>query len=253
MRLVIETVADVPMIAPGDDLAALLVAALKTGGHNLSDRDAVVVAQKIVSKAEGRLVDLATVEPSTKAVELARATDKDSRLVEVILSESTEVIRHRPGVLIVEHRSGVVMANAGVDRSNVKASGMKEPVLLLPKDADASAALLKAALDRAFEANLAVVISDSVGRAWRNGTVGLALGCAGLPALDDRRGTADLFGRTLEVTEVALADSVAAAAALVMGEGAEGRPLAVVRGLDWRGAPSGAGALIRAKALDLFR
>lgn len=253
MRVAIEAVDGVPLVKPGDDLAAVVLGALEASGLTLANQDVIVVAQKIVSKAEGRLVDLATVAPSPRAVELGRATDKDPRLIEVILSESVEVVRHKPGVIVVEHKLGFVMANAGVDRSNVSADGMKEPVLLLPADPDRSAVALKAALDKAFAADVGVVISDSVGRAWRNGTVGLALGAAGLPALDDRRGRPDLFGRKLEVTEVALADQIAAAAAIAMGEGDEGRPLVLVRGVSWTAPARPAKDLIRPKAMDLFR
>lgn len=253
MRLVLETVDGVPLVKPGDDLAAVVIGAFEKSGLSLADQDVVVVAQKIVSKAEGRLVDLAAVTPSPRAVELGKATDKDPRLIEVILGESVEVVRHKPGVIVVEHRLGFVMANAGVDRSNVKADGMKEPVLLLPADPDGSASTLKAALDKAFGADVGIVISDSVGRAWRNGTVGLALGAAGLPALDDRRGRPDLFGRKLEVTEVAVADQIAAAAAILMGEGDEGRPLVLVRGISWTAPARPAKDLVRPKTVDLFR
>lgn len=253
MRVAIEAIDGVPLVKPGDDLAAVVLGALEASGLTLANQDVIVVAQKIVSKAEGRLVDLAAVAPSARAVELGRATDKDPRLIEVILSESVEVVRHKPGVIVVEHRLGFVMANAGVDRSNVSVDGMKEPVLLLPADPDRSAAALKAALDKTFAADVGVVISDSVGRAWRNGTVGLALGAAGLPALDDRRGRPDLFGRKLEVTEVALADQIAAAAAIAMGEGDEGRPLVLVRGVSWTAPARPAKDLIRPKNIDLFR
>lgn len=253
MRVAIETVDGVPLVKPGDDLAAVVLGALENSGLTLAAQDVLAVAQKIVSKAENRFVDLAAVTPLPRAVELGRATDKDPRLIEVILSESVEVVRHKPGVIVVEHRLGFVMANAGVDRSNVKADGMQEPVLLLPADPDASAAALKAALDKAFGVSVGVVIADSVGRAWRNGTVGLALGAAGLPSLDDRRGRPDLFGRKLEATEVALADQIASAASIAMGEGDEGRPLALVRGVSWTAPARPAKDLIRPKTMDLFR
>lgn len=253
MRLVLEAVPDMPPIRPGDDLGAILIACLERAGMTLADRDVLVVAQKVVSKAEGRLVDLKTVSPSPRACELAAATEKDPRLVEVVLSESREVVRHRPGVLVVEHRLGFVMANAGVDRSNVLADDGTEAVLLLPVDPDATCAALKARLDARFRASVAVILNDSIGRAWRNGTVGMALGAAGLPALDDRRGQKDLVGRTLETTEVGFADEVAAAASALMGQGDEGRPAIVVRGLAWRGAARPARDLIRPRALDLFR
>jgi coenzyme F420-0:L-glutamate ligase/coenzyme F420-1:gamma-L-glutamate ligase len=243
----------IPLVAPGDDLAALLIAALAAAGMALCPRDVVVVAQKIVSKAEGRYVELARVTPSPRAAALAAEVDKDPRLVEVILGESTEVVRHRAGVLIVAHRLGFVMANAGVDQSNIDHGETGERVLLLPEDPDRSAADLKARLDRHFGVPTAVIVNDSFGRAWRSGAVGIAVGVAGLPALRSLVGTPDLFGRALRVTEVAFADEIAAAASLVMGQAAEARPAVVVRGLDWTGEGSGVAPLIRAKAMDLFR
>ena len=178
MTITLTPIVDIPMVRPGDDLAALLIAACERNA--LADGDVVVVAQKIVSKAEGRYVDLAEIRPSPRAKELAAQVDKDPRLVEVILQESRRVVRQRPGVLIVEHRLGFVMANAGVDRSNVDPAMGVEPVLLLPHDPDASAATLREKLAAHFHARLAVIVSDSWGRAWRHGTVGVALGAAGL-------------------------------------------------------------------------
>ncbi len=244
---------DVPLVRPGDDLGAIVVAAIERAGIALGDRDVVVVAQKVVSKAEGRYVDLARVTPSPRARELAAKLDKDPRLVEVILSESTEVLRWRKGVLVVVHRLGVVVANAGIDRSNLEPAGESERVLLLPEDPDATCAALKRRLEARFARRLAVVVSDSVGRAWRHGTVGIALGAAGLPALDDRVGRRDLYGRALEVTRVGLADAVADAASLLMGEADEARPIVVVRGLDWDAPGNPAAALLRPKQDDLFR
>jgi coenzyme F420-0:L-glutamate ligase/coenzyme F420-1:gamma-L-glutamate ligase len=213
----------------------------------------VVVAQKIVSKAEGRYVDLATVEPSARARKLAVEIDKDPRLVEVILRESRDVVRHRPGVLIVEHRLGFIMANAGVDRSNIDPAAGREPVLLLPENPDASAAHLRDRLAAYFHVSLGVIISDSWGRAWRHGTVGVALGAAGLPALLDMRGHPDLYGRALRVTQTGFADEIAAAASLVMGESDEAQPAILVRGLTWTGPASPAASLVRPAAEDLFR
>jgi coenzyme F420-0:L-glutamate ligase / coenzyme F420-1:gamma-L-glutamate ligase len=173
--------------------------------------------------------------------------------VEVILSESREVLRFRPGLIIAEHRLGMVLANAGVDQSNVPHDGDEERVLLLPRDPDASSAALRAALEERFGARLAVVVNDSVGRAWRNGVVGLALGAAGLPSLLDLRGERDLEGRALRVTQVGLADEIASAAELLMGEAGEGRPAVLVRGLAWRGPALPAAALVREREADLFR
>jgi coenzyme F420-0:L-glutamate ligase/coenzyme F420-1:gamma-L-glutamate ligase len=244
---------DLPLVKPGDDLAALLAAALERRIGKLITSDILVVAQKIVSKAEGRYVDLARVEPGSEARRLAPETEKDARLVQVILDESRRVVRHRPGVLIVEHRLGYVMANAGVDRSNVDPAMGEEPVLLLPRDPDASAAALRENLAAHFGSAPGVIISDSFGRAWRNGTTGIALGAAGLPSLIDMRGYEDLYGRALRVTEIGFADEIAAAASLLMGQADEALPAVLVRGLMWSAQPRPAKALIRAAAEDLFR
>jgi coenzyme F420-0:L-glutamate ligase/coenzyme F420-1:gamma-L-glutamate ligase len=241
------------LVRPGDDLAAHLIAALARDGERLGDGDVLVLAQKIVSKAEGRYVDLATVTPSTRARALGAETDKDPRLVELILEESRRVVRHRPGVLIVEHRLGYVMANGGIDRSNVDPGAGAEPVLLLPRDPDGSAAILRQRLGAQFGSAPAVIIADSFGRAWRRGTVGIALGAAGLPAMMDLRGRPDLYGRALRVSETGFADELAAAASLLMGQADEGRPAIVVRGLSWSEAGTSAASLVRPEAEDLFR
>jgi coenzyme F420-0:L-glutamate ligase/coenzyme F420-1:gamma-L-glutamate ligase len=251
--LTITALAGMPRVAPGDDLAGLLIAALESNGISLRTRDILVVTSKIVAKAEGRYLDLATLEPSERARELAQITGKNLRLVEAILSETTEVLRAKPNVLIVATRHGLVLANAGIDQSNLGAEDHGRRVLLLPHDPDASAKRLKERLDQHFRADIGVIISDSVGRAWRLGTVGLAIGAAGVPALWDRRGEKDLSGRPLEVTEVGFADAVAASAVLVMGEAAEGRPAALVRGLDWSAPVKPASVLVRPKPEDLFR
>ena len=243
----------IPPVRPGDELDSLIIAALEQAGSRPQTHDVLVVAQKIVSKAENRYVDLAGVDPSERARELAALVDKDPRLVEVILGESREVVRHRPGVLIVAHRLGFVMANAGVDRSNVGGTGDAERVLLLPVNPDRTCAALRAALTARFAVDIGVIISDSVGRAWRHGTVGLALGAAGVPALRDLRGRRDLDGRELEVTQTGFADQVAAAAALLMGEADEGAPVVLVRGLRWSEPALPAASLVRPKAIDLFR
>ena len=241
-----------PEVAPGADLAALLIAAL--ADTPLLEGDVLVIAQKIVSKAEGRLIDLASVVPGARAQELAAITHKDARLVEVILSESTEVVRAALNVLIVRHRLGCVMANAGVDRSNVASVTAREPVLLLPHDPDASAAALRTALQLRFGVALGIVVSDSFGRPWRMGVVNVALGAAGVPALLNCRGESDRSGRPLQVTEVAIADALAAAAGLVMGEAAESVPAVLIRGLQLGPAShSGARSLVRPLAEDLFR
>lgn len=242
-------------ILPGADLCAELDAALARDGLALQRFDVLVVAQKIVSKAEGRYRRLREVEPGERAVALAATTGKDARLVELVLRESTDVVRAAPQVLITRHRLGLVMANAGIDRSNVPGAGDDECVLLLPQDPDASAARLREQLQRSAgtDSELGVIVSDSFGRPWRRGVTNVAIGAAGLPALIDRRGDADREGRRLEVTEVAFADAVAGAAALVMGEGAEGRPVALVRGLNWSALASTAAQLLRPAHEDLFR
>jgi coenzyme F420-0:L-glutamate ligase / coenzyme F420-1:gamma-L-glutamate ligase len=241
------------LVRPGDDLASLIIAALERSGERPGPRDVIVVAQKIVSKAEWRYVDLARIVPSPRALDLAHATDKDPRLVELILEESRRVVRHRPGVLIVEHRLGFVMANAGIDRSNVDPAAGSEPVLLLPRDPDGSAARLRDRIGAHFGTAPGFIVADSFGRAWRRGTVGVAIGAAGLPAVRDLRGRPDLHGRELRVSETGFADEIAAAATLVMGQADEGRPVVVVRGLDWREQAAPGASLLRPEAEDLFR
>ncbi|MGE0034607.1 MAG: coenzyme F420-0:L-glutamate ligase [Xanthobacteraceae bacterium] len=253
MPVTLIAIPNIPRLQPGDDLAAALIVACEAAGLALADQDVLVVAQKIVSKTEGRYVDLATVEPSERAHKLAVEVDKDPRLVEVILRESRDVVRHRPGVLIVEHRLGFIMANAGVDRSNIDPAAGEEPMLLLPENPDASAAALRDRLAAHFRCSLAVIVSDSWGRAWRRGTVGVALGAAGLPALLDMRGQPDLYGRALRVTQTGFADEIAAAASLVMGESDEAQPAVLVRGLSWSSPETPAASLVRPAAEDLFR
>jgi coenzyme F420-0:L-glutamate ligase/coenzyme F420-1:gamma-L-glutamate ligase len=255
-RLTLTALAGLPLIEPGDDLAALIFAALRRTDITAEDGDILVVAQKVVSKAEGRIIDLSDITPSPRAVALASEVQKDPRLVELILSESSEVIRHRKDVLIVAHRLGYVMANAGVDQSNVaggEGDGDGERVLLLPRDPDASAAALRTNLEEACGAKLGVIINDSFGRAWRNGVVGVALGAAGVPSLRDMVGVPDLFGRKMRVTEVAIADEIAAAASLLMGQAAEGQPAVHIRGLVCDAPAVPAAALLRPKHMDLFR
>ena len=244
----------IKQVQPGDDLAALVQEGLQQNALQIRDGDVLVLAQKIVSKSEGRFVELDTVTPSPRARELAQTVKKDARLVELVLSESTHVLRAIPHVLIVRHRCGHVMANAGIDHSNVEAgAGGGERVLLLPLDANASAATLRAQLQTRLACNVGIVISDSFGRPWRNGVVNVALGSAGLPALIDRRGEQDMYGRTLEVTQVAFADAIAAAAGLAMGEGAEGTPLVLVQDLRWQASECDVSCLIRPLEEDLFQ
>jgi coenzyme F420-0:L-glutamate ligase/coenzyme F420-1:gamma-L-glutamate ligase len=251
--MTVTALGGIPEIRPGDDLAAVIADAAAANGETLADGDIVVVAQKIVSKAEGRYADLARVTPSARAVELAEKTEKDPRLVELILSEAADVLRFRPGVLIVAHRHGVVLANAGIDTSNLDPARGETEVLLLPEDPDRSAAELRQALGRRTGTSLGVVVNDSLGRAWRNGTVGAAIGASGVAALLDQRGRPDRTGRALRITEIGLADEIAAAASAVMGQADEGRPVVVVRGLSHASGDGAASDLVRAKELDLFR
>jgi coenzyme F420-0:L-glutamate ligase/coenzyme F420-1:gamma-L-glutamate ligase len=242
----------IPVVQPGEDLAAIIADALEREGVRLQAGDVLVVAQKIVSKAEDRFVALATVMPSARATEIARETGKDPRLVEVMLSESKRVVRTRRDLIIVEHRLGIVLANAGVDQSNI-GNDASHRVLLLPRDPDASARALRDALTARYGCDIAVVINDSVGRAWRRGTVGIALGAAGLPSLLDLRGQPDMFGRQLRSSIVGLADEIAATASLMMGQAAEGRPVVLIRGLSLPPEDAPAQSLVRPEQEDLFR
>lgn len=250
----LKSVPGLPDIQPGDDLASLITEMMRQARLKLRAGDVLVVAQKVVSKAEGRIVELATVEPRGEALRLAAECDKDPRLVELVLRESTEVLRTVPGVIIVEHRLGLVLANAGIDQSNLRSGDDHGHALLLPEDPDASAAALREALAARFGIeDLGVIINDSVGRAWRLGTVGLAIGVAGMTALWDLRGDRDLFGRELLVSETGIADQVASAAQIVQGEGDEGAPVVRVRGLARLGPSQTARDLLRPRDQDLFR
>ncbi|MEE4660038.1 MAG: coenzyme F420-0:L-glutamate ligase [Halieaceae bacterium] len=242
-----------PLVQPGDDIAALVSAALEEGGLQLQDGDILVLAQKIVSKAEGRYVKLAEVTVGPEAQALAARANKEPALVQLILNESREVLRVRPGVIIVEHRNGYVHANAGIDRSNIPSDAAAPAVLLLPENPDASAASLRRTLSERYGVEVAVIINDSAGRAWRNGTQGFALGCSGIEPVEDLVGTRDLFGRPMEVTEVAVADELAAAASLVMGQADEACPVVLVRGARFLPSEQGSSRLLRDRALDMFR
>ncbi|MFQ5634701.1 MAG: coenzyme F420-0:L-glutamate ligase [Gammaproteobacteria bacterium] len=241
----------VPEVEPGMDIATVLFECIDAAGLEPRDGDVVAVAQKIVSKAEGRFVNLDEVTPSAEARALAYARGNDARLATVILNESRRVVRDTPAVIIVEHRSGIVLATAGIDRSNV--TGDENTVLLLPADADASAAALKQRFDERFGAALGVLITDSVGRPWRQGTTGIAIGCSGIAVLNDLRGQRDMFGRVLQVAEVATADCIAGAASLIMGEGADAIPAILVRGAVAGASSQSAREILRPPAEDLFR
>jgi coenzyme F420-0:L-glutamate ligase/coenzyme F420-1:gamma-L-glutamate ligase len=252
-RLGLLTLSPFPLVRPGDDLAAIVIDLLQANSVRPADGDVLVVAQKVVSKAEGRYVDLATLEPSGRAHEIAAVVNKEARFVEAVLRESRRVVRQAPEVLIVEHRLGYVMANAGIDRSNIDPEHGRDPVLLLPEDPDASAARLHGRLVQQFGSRMGVIVSDSFGRPWRRGTVGIALGAAGIPALNDLRGQPDLYGRALRVTETGFADEIAAAASLLMGQSDEAQPVVLVQGLRWDAAAVPAASLIRPPGEDLFR
>ena len=253
-RLNLTALGGIPLIQPGDDLAGIIGDALRLSEISLENGDILVVAQKVVSKAEGRIVDLAAIHPSSDALKYAQMVNKDPRLVEVVLRESEEVLRLASNALITVHRLGFVMANAGVDQSNVDHAGTEDgTVLLLPENPDGSAAALKCAIDAECNADIGVVISDSFGRPWRKGVTGVAIGAAGLPALLNLVGKPDLFGRALRISEHAAADDIAAAAALLMGQGAEGLPVVHIRGLSYDAPDLPASALIRPKRQDVFR
>lgn len=250
MKLSIEALPGIPRVDEGADLVTLIVEAMDRCERRAEDGDIFVIAQKIVSKAEGRFVSLADVNPSKEAAELARETDKDPRLVELILGEADEVVRHREGVLVVAHRLGIVLANAGIDRSNIEGEDI---VLLLPKDPDASARRIREGMKAHYNVRLGVIISDSLGRAWRNGTVGFAIGASGVETVQDLLGRPDLFGRPLETTVVGHGDELAAAASIVMGQSDEGTPVVLISGLQPSTSDQTAADLLRPKAEDLFR
>jgi coenzyme F420-0:L-glutamate ligase/coenzyme F420-1:gamma-L-glutamate ligase len=254
-RMILTALQGLPLVQPGDDLAGMILEGLIQTDLELINGDVLVVAQKVVSKAEGRLVDLATVTPSPEAVRLAVESEKDPRLVEVLLGESRKVLRVRPGLIIVEHRLGFVCANAGLDHSNVRGEGghPRDWVLMLPSDPDASAQKLRQDLRKATGSDIGVLIIDSHGRTWRLGTVGVAIGVAGFPALVDLRGKPDLYGDLLRITLVGLADEVAAAASAVMGQADEGRPVIHIRGLPYALREGSLSEILRPEEEDLFR
>lgn len=251
-RLELIASRQIGLIEPGADLADVIVAALARDAIALEDGDVLVLAQKIVSKAQGRFADLEDVEPSRHAHALAARCGKDARLVELILQESVEVVRCVPGVIIVRNRQGLVLANAGIDRSNVEQGNRGERVLLLPRDPDSACAQLRERFRALTGRRLGVIINDSIGRAWRKGTQGTAIGVAGLPAVRDMRGQPDLHGFMLRTTEVGWADEIASAASLLMGQSDEGTPVVLVRGLVVTDGEGKAADIVRPRAQDLF-
>ena len=252
--LSLRALAPFPLVEPGDDLAAIILETLDGMNCLLREGDCLVVAQKVISKAENRYACLSNVTVSDEAKVLAEKVEKDPRLVQLILDESVEVLRYRPGAVIVEHRLGYVHANAGIDQSNISSDSDNPRVLLLPENPDKSAGQLRCALQNATGLkHINIVISDSAGRAWRNGITGFALGTAGFNAVVDEVGKQDLFGRPLHVTQIAVADELAAAASLLMGQAANAVPVVLVRGMSLQPSESGSGALIRSREQDLFR
>ncbi|HNQ95669.1 MAG TPA: coenzyme F420-0:L-glutamate ligase, partial [Anaerolineales bacterium] len=260
--LTLTPLLNIPLIRHGDNLADIVLNSLQENKIELQDNDIFVFAQKIVSKSEGRTVNLATVTPSQRAIELAKQTEKDPRVVELILQESNEVLRTRVGAIIVEQKLGFVCANAGIDHSNVdspllsgEGSGVRSEdwVLLLPAEPDRSAEKMRSDIQSKSGKRIGILIIDSHGRAWRNGTVGVAIGIAGIPGLEDLRGKPDLFGFKLQVTTVGVADELAAAASLMMGQAAEGTPVVHVRGFPYPLREASLKELIRPKDQDLFR
>lgn len=250
-RLELLTLPGIPEVQAGDDPARLITDALHASGLSLQPGDVVIVAQKLISKAEGRVRRLSETRPTSEAEKLAAESDKDPAIVQLILDESAAILRHRPGVIIAEHQLGMVLANAGIDRSNVDSD--PDLVLLFPADPDASAARLRDTLQTSCGGPLGVVIADSVGRAWRMGTTGMAIGSAGVEALANLRGQRDMHGRVLEVSEHAVADSIASAAELLMGEAAEATPVIILRGLEQGTSTQDSRVLLRPAAEDMFR
>ncbi len=252
-QLVLTALPNIPLIQRGDDLAAIILRGLRDANIELQNNDVLVLAQKIVSKAEGRMVRLRDVTPSPQAIELSKQANKDARFCEVVLWDTREIVRVRAGLIIVETKHGWVCANAGVDRSNVAPHDTDEWVLRLPEDADRSARELRERLRVETARAVGVIINDSHGRAWRNGAVGVAIGVAGLPAVEDLRGRPDLFGYPLQVTTVGFADQIASAASLLQGQANEGRPIVHVRGAPMSRHDGSAREIARAKTHDLFR
>jgi coenzyme F420-0:L-glutamate ligase/coenzyme F420-1:gamma-L-glutamate ligase len=255
MALTLTAVPGIPNIHPGDSLPEIIINATRISKITPKNNDIWVCAQKIISKAENRLVNLNSVSPSKKAIDIAKKTNKDARFVELVLNESKEVLRVKPGALIVEHKSGFICANAGIDHSNVDSSfGSPEDwVLLLPEDASKSASNLRNTLEAHFGLNFGVLIIDSHGRAWRNGTVGVAIGFSGIPGVVDLRGKPDIFGFKLQITQVGAADELAAAASLVMGQADERTPVVIASGFPYPLRDGTLSEVIRIKEEDMFR
>ena len=253
-KLEVSALNHVPSIKKGDDIAEIILKSLHKDSLQLKDNDIVVIAQKIISKAEGCLVDLESIAASSESIQIAERTDKDPRLVELIIQESKEIIRIEKGVIIAEHRLGHILANAGIDQSNIDHKLGKETVLLLPKNPNRSAKKIKEQIENQTSKTIGVIITDSMGRPWRLGTIGHAIGSSGVKTIVDLRqkGT-DLFDRKLQTTVIGLADQIASAATLIMGESNEGKPIVLVKGIDMPSDSDTVDDLIRPKEEDLFR
>lgn len=252
-HITLSALPNIPLVQRGDDLTGIVLRGLQDARLTLADGDVLVIAQKIVSKAEGRMVRLDDIVPSPRAIELGQQSSKDPRFCEVLLWDTREILRVREGLIVVETNQGWVCANAGIDRSNVAPHGEEEWVLRLPEDADRSARELRARLKDKTGRGVGILIDDTHGRAWRNGAIGVAVGVAGLPAVEDLRGRADLFGYHLQVTTIGLADQIASAASLLQGQANEGRPIIHVRGVPMGEGEGSSRDIVREKGMDLFR
>ena len=251
-EITLTAIQNIPEINPGDDVSSIISQCLSEQGCRLRNNDVIVVAQKIISKSENRFIDLKTIEPSEEAIKLAKETDKDPRLAELILRESNRIIRAEKGTIIVEHKLGHILANAGIDQSNI--GKRYDHVLLLPKDPSDSAKKIKKSFEDRYQIKLGVLVTDSIGRAWRLGTTGHALGSSGIKTLIDMRGEKfDRDGRLLQTTVIGVADQIASAATLLMGESSEGMPVVIIRGLDLLDESDTVNDLIRPAEEDLFR
>ncbi|MBL4607614.1 MAG: coenzyme F420-0:L-glutamate ligase [Pseudomonadales bacterium] len=256
MKVSFTTVDNLPLVEPQDDLVDIIISSHANNGGSIENGDILVIAQKIISKSENRYRTLEDITPSQEAKELAIIVQKDPRYVQAVLDESERVVRKKPGVLIVEHRLGFIHANAGIDQSNIQQHNNSERILLLPENPDASAQTIRDGIKSALNKDVAVIINDSMGRAWRNGTLGLTIGLAGILPIDDRVGEEDLFGKKLNVTAAAIADEIAAGASLLMGQTVEKTPVVIVRGYPLPDKPNlevSTATLIRDKNHDLFR
>ena len=252
-NLELLAIENIPLIEPGDDLVSILIQTIKEEKIKLRRGDILVIAQKVVSKSENRYAYLNDVTPSSEAIRIAKNSDKDPKLVQLILNESIKVIRQGRGVIVVENKLGFIHANAGIDKSNIESDTDNPKVLLLPKDPDNSALKIKEEIFRQTELKVGIIINDSSGRAWRKGIVGIAIGSSGVEVLLNLRGQKDLYGNALEITEVGRVDEIASAASLLMGQANEGLPVIIVRGIPETSKVNNVKSILRDKSEDLFR